>query len=1605
MSENAAVGTSVLRVEATDADGDALDYSIWGGQNHNHFSLGFSSGVLKTSRSLDREKVESYSLTVTVTDYIDFPQATVIIKVLDVNDNPPFCNPATVMVTLSEAVAVGTHVTTISCTDADLGLNAQLKYRVTSGNVMDVFTVQNSSGILETAKELDYEQSTFYKLTVTATDMGLPTPLHTNVTVLIPIQGINEYTPRFGNSSYAATVVARSPSGATVLRVNAEDIDSGPDGMVTYRKITNASDQFSVNTSSGDIIVSSVLHYDCLAPENNVFRFTVAAADRGNPVKSTLVNVTITMIPLNTHKPSCSPAAYVKSVSESVQPGTLVLQVICSDPDGNPLTYAIIDGDVSNAFNITEHGELITRNELDYELQKSYDLVITVKESCVPAPRNAAVSVRVQTTGVNEHSPTFPASKYNVSVREDAEIGTTILQLNATDYDEGADGDVSYSISLRNTTSSTAFLIDRLSGMLLLARSLDREMQDAHLLRIEAIDGGQNNRKTGSALVNITVDDVNDNVPVCRPSVIVTTVEKTVHVGTTVATLSCHDSDANFNGRLSYQIPSGQNTDVFTVSSRGEIRIDSSLAQPSLSDLYSFLVTVSDNGYPSLAVNGSVVVQLIGNRGQTTPPVFQMPIYYASLYENATIGTTVITVSADDPINSAVRYSIITSDEETILAVDPTSGDIVLTGTLDREMKDSYTLVVEASVGHSEGQRGKSLATVSVNVSDVNDNPPSCLERILTVSLSESTPPFTTIAQLHCSDVDTGDNGELTYRIADPMRDSPIILTNDGQIRTNVTLDYESTRSFSVIAAVYDGGMVPKHVNVSVKILVEPVNEFPPVFLFNALNISIQEDTFVGTVITNIQATDSDFGKDGQVTYTVTGDGGPLPFAVETATGRVILTATLDRETLEFYAITVSATDGGTISKTARLSLLVTVLDKNDNTPSCQLQTIVVSLSEDVQNGTEVARLDCNDLDQGDNGKLVYNITTQHHVPFNTDSTGRIYVSRLVTHYHSTVYTFPVQVADSGTPRRTSTVQVIVSLPGQQNEKALNPIFDRLVVSINAPENIAVGRVLTRLNCTVSLGNCPHFNITEGDDTHCFHVGLLGDLTVAHPIDYETSQRYRLTVVCTDSADRSRFASSFVDIQVTDVNEFSPVFSQNRTTVTVSEDQEVGGLVTKVTATDGDHDSSVTYSIVHVIPPDHPFILDPTSGRISLIRKMDRELVDRYDINITASDQAKQGFTSVRITVSDFNDNQPHCLSLVQLIQLDGTERMDTVVGELNCTDKDAGNNGLLSYRLIGNWSHLLAVNSQNGQLTLAQDVSAARVLGDVAMKVLVSDNGRPISFNETVELVVRLLQRNRYPPEFLLPNRRIIEVNESERLGSRLGQITARDRDETDALSSPMQYELSQQHRKQPFFLDRWTGILYLINVLDREKIESYLLTIEATDRGSPVRRTATADIAIAVLDDNDNPPVCTPAVYGSVMSAVALQGTVVARLNCSDADLGQNAALQYEVQADKGMGRTFHANSTGHVIFQNRTGHNADLQILQLPVVVRDRGTVSLSTTVVVVVRVLDEQTDRLDILATLEPEATSPNNNDEPEWVKNSVEVQLLDVGWKEVSTDST
>jgi len=282
VSEASSVGSSVFQLTATDADsGDAgrVRYGLVAGDGSTAFRVDSTDGVVRTRRQLDRETKDRYQLTIVATDSGTPRRSTsalVTVDVTDVNDHAPVFIAAPYTATVPEDSPSGTVVTTVRAVDGDLGLNAELRYDVTSGDDLGWFA-QDGYGMLSVRRPLARRRRSEYVLTVVARDLGTPS-LSATTTVTVSVVATTATPPRrpsppvFRTPTYFSHVVENQPAPCHVTRVSADDV------TVTYALADrDLSGLFAVNASTGHVVTAAMLDREQAA----TYTFNVIAVTAG----------------------------------------------------------------------------------------------------------------------------------------------------------------------------------------------------------------------------------------------------------------------------------------------------------------------------------------------------------------------------------------------------------------------------------------------------------------------------------------------------------------------------------------------------------------------------------------------------------------------------------------------------------------------------------------------------------------------------------------------------------------------------------------------------------------------------------------------------------------------------------------------------------------------------------------------------------------------------------------------------------------------------------------------------------------------------------------------------------------------------------------------------------------------------------------------------------------------------------------------------------------------------------------------------------------------------------------------------------------------------
>lgn len=377
---------------------------------------------------------------------------------------------------------------------------------------------------------------------------------------------------------------------------------------------------------------------------------------------------------------------------------------------------------------------------------------------------------------------------------------------------------------------------------------------------------------------------------------------------------------------------------MFKVDSRtGVISTTMSLDREQM-DVHYFRVVATDDSFPPRSGTTTLQVNVLDCNDHS--PTFEAEQFDTSIRESATIGSTVITLRATDQDigkNSEIEYGIesvnggeATSPDQDMstFKIDAKSGVISTRSNLDRELADTYTIIVQANdMTTPQDERRTATATVIVKILDDNDNYPQFSERTYSVQVNEDKWDDTnTIAQIRASDADDGNNAAIRYAIIGGNTQSQFAIDSmSGDVTLVKPLDYESVRSYRLVIRAQDGGSPSKSNTTQLLVNVLDSNDNSPRFYTSQFQEAVLESVPVGYNIVRVQAYDADEGSNAEITYSILDRKDTMPLAVDPRTGWVHTVKQLDREDTSRYTFQVVATDGGVPPRSASSSVVITI--------------------------------------------------------------------------------------------------------------------------------------------------------------------------------------------------------------------------------------------------------------------------------------------------------------------------------------------------------------------------------------------------------------------------------------------------------------------------------------------------------------------------------------------------------------------------------------------------------------------------------------------------------------------------------------------------------
>ncbi|KAM3616499.1 uncharacterized protein V6R79_018992 [Siganus canaliculatus] len=1563
-TEGQSSGILLGTLQARDPDegeNGTIFYSL-SGPRAERFSLNPNTGELRSSSPLSHSERAEYTLTATATDRGLPPRSTscsITIQVL--STSRPTSNSLSISFNSVEEAKPGSVIGSVRLHDREISNDGEVTYTVVGGTDRDgTFVVDRQSGDVFLARPLDYERDARYTLQIEIDDFSQAPPSSTLINLDIDVEDSNDHAPQFPEDPITIVISENMEPGSSVYTFQATDKDgSGPNSELRYSIIHQWPDDPSLLTldpSTGVLSLAQELDHEITSNLILVVKATDSAPD---PSQRRWGSVTarVYVTDENDNPPVFSSPTAV-SVMEDQPVGFVVLYVMARDADqgeNGRVTYSIQSGNSGGTFSLNANtGSLSIFKPLDREEQEVFNLTIIAEDHGIPQHSSSQL-LCVHVIDVNDEVPWFEESQYEAQISENQPPGTSVLTVSASDLDQGTNGEVMY-----GGISEESFSINPVTGVITTAKPLDRELQEYYTVTVYAKDGGLPPNYS-KATVRIRVLDENDNAPSFGRLYYSIEVPENLEPSA-LFTLRATDQDVEQSGEINYKITAGDTSGDFHIDRLSGVLSTSRPLDREKRAGYTLTVTAQDQGRPQLSSTATVEVSVMDINDHS--PQFQSSSYIADILEDVPIGSLVLEVKAvdlDQGPNSQVMYFLSTGSQSMFI-IDQNTGRIITAAPLDRERTASYTFEVCATDSSPVNPRN-STAQVTVYIQDVNDNAPFFIQDplILNVSIS-SVSSRRVLATMRAEDKDFGANGSVFYRFANPVRGFTInSLTGDIQATEKLQTLTQSQRTLIVQAM--DQG-TPAQSSLGVVIIYIREQSYSGIrFSRTARDVSLQENAAKGTVVTQTQAHYPDGSQTG-ISYSIFSGNRMQSFGINSITGEIWVQKSegLDFEETPKLRLVVKAE---TASSSSYMAVNLILQDINDNLPRFQLQNYVAYIREAQGHDFPIIQVAADDLDQGQNGQVTYSIRSSSMSGlFKIDPvTGSITTAAIMDREIWTQTKLVVTATDRGTPRLAGSATLTVIIIDLNDNSPMIP----LPREIRVPEDTLIGTVITQVTGN-DVDSGPALSYTlhlDSSSQGMFGIHRYGGgVSLTGRLDYEERTWYTLTIRSSDSKHQSE---ANLTVLVDDVNDNTPIFTQDLYQVTVSEQLPAGSAVVTVTATDCDFgdNGKITYRVLSSTRGF--FHIDPNNGTLFIHQKTDFDFENpTILVIIEARDRGSPSLSStatVQVQVTDVNDNAPIFhqseyratlsedrlpgLTVLTLEAVDGDLSRDNCGFDFAIASGNSGN----TFQIESSVHFLEGQGFQTvGSLILVEELDFEAV-SSYNLTVVVSDRGIP-QHSSSVPILITVTDANDNPPVFSRAEYNVM-LSESAAAGTEILQLSATDLD--SAPNGEVQYSISSGDDTDLFQVDQWTGALKLQRSLDSERQSAHVIVVQATDGQG---HYALAPVTIEVKDINDNRPFFPLKLLTASIRENQPQNALVTILHAIDHDRGVFGQLRYYMLDHPKEGReAFLVNQTSGEVRTRSTFDFEKVNSFHFVAVAMDAGNYSATVTVQVYITGEDE------------------------------------------------
>ncbi|KAM4621704.1 uncharacterized protein ACJ7VT_006026 [Polymixia lowei] len=1353
-------------------------------------------------KPLDREKQDYLSLVLNAIDGGE-PQLSgtvqIHINVIDANDNSPVFTQKIYKSTVRENSPKGTLVVSVSASDLDEGSHGKITYAILNSldDVTELFQINAENGEVTLTGNTDFEKTPQYQIHVQASDEG---GLTDSCKIMVEIFDTNDNIPAINVMSKSNVISEDSQPGTVVTMINIQDPDSAENGKVQCS--INDNIPFTISSSSSNFF-SLVTESDLDRERASEYNITVTCSDEGVPSLSSSVTLTLQISDVNDNAPVFEKSSYEAYIVENNTPGLSIFTMKARDVDWNQnarVSYILEDSSingvpVSSYVSVSaDSGVIHAVRSFDYEQIKDFQFCVKAQDGGSP-PLSSNVTVKILIQDQNDNAPQvlYPVQTGGSVVAEmvprSADVGYLVTKVVAVDVDSGQNAWLSY--KLQKATDRALFEVGLQNGEIRTIRQVTDKDVVKQRLTVVVEDNGQPSR---SATVNVNVA-VADSFPEVLSEFTDFTHDKeyndnlTFYLVLALAVVSFLFITC-LVVIISVKIYRWRQSRVLYHSSLPVIpyyppRYSDTLGTGTLQHVYNYEVCRTTDSRKSDCKFGGAGSQNILIMDPSSTGTMQR------IQKDVNDNKPDITImSKSNVISEDIKpYTVVTminiedldSDEngkvkcvigENIPFIMKTSTDnffsLVTDSDLDRERASEYNISVTCS---DEGVPSlSSSVTLTLQISDVNDNAPVFEKSSYEAYIVENNTPDLSIFTVKARDADWNQNARVSYILEDssingvPVSSYVSVSADSGVIHAVRSFDYEQIKDFQFCVKAQDGGSPPLSSNVTVKILIQDQNDNAPQVLYpvqtggSLVAEMVPRSADVGYLVTKVVAVDVDSGQNAWLSYKLQKATDRALFEVGLQNGEIRTIRQVTDKDVVKQRLTVVVEDNGQPSRSATVNVNVAVAD---------------SFPEVLSEFTDFTH----DKEYNDN-LTFYLVLALAVVSFLFITCLVVIISVKIYRwrqsrvlYHSSLPVipyYPPRYSDTlgtGTLQHVYNYEVCRTTDSRKSDSTdmggLSDSSKVIVDVIDVNDNSPLINIMTKSNSVAE--NAPHTTVLAMISVHdpdsdsngqvyctinenipfaikSTSVGFYS-LVTDSDLDRERTSEYNITVTCSDEGVPSLSSSVTLTLQISDVNDNAPVFEKSSYEASIVENNTPGFSIFTVKARDADwnQNARVSYiledSSVNGVPVSSYVSVSADSGVIHAVRSFDYEQIKYFQFCVKAQDGGSPPLSSnvtVRILIQDQNDNAPQVLYPVQtggsLVaeMVPRSADVGYLVTKVVAVDVDSGQNAWLSYKLQKATDRaLFEVGLQNGEIRTIRQVTDKDVVKQ-RLTVVVEDNGQP---------------------------------------------------------------------------------------------------------------------------------------------------------------------------------------------------------------------------------------------------------------------------------------